>query len=58
MYLAFCQNQAINLMTQARHMKVTILCATTQNELPPAVKQRLHEEFMAMMAMVEVKGAE
>lgn len=56
-YLAFCQNQSIGLMQQARMMKVTILLATSQNELPPMVKAKLHEEFMAMMAMVEVRSA-
>ena len=51
----FLQQQAINLLWQARNLKIGILLATASNELAGHTMQQLHADLVAMAAMVEAQ---
>lgn len=57
-YFQFAQNQAVNLLTAARNLRVQIQAAHYAGELIPPVRRQLYQELLIAAAIVEVRDAE
>lgn len=51
----YLKNQALNIMSQVRHVKTMVLIAVNQNELNPATRKFIYEEALAICALAEVR---